>query len=115
MSTVKFDQWLNSDGSENYKCRAWVRFNGSGTVAIDASQNVTSITDNAVGDYTVNLTTAMPDVNYATAVSTDYLFARVYPDLSTTTTIRLQAARQTDFNGSTALYDATNISIVCFR
>jgi hypothetical protein len=48
-----------------YGCRAWVNFNGTGTVAIRASGNVTSITDNGVGNYTVNFTTAMPDVNYA--------------------------------------------------
>ena len=46
-------------------CRAWVNFNGSGTVAIRASFNVTSITDNGAGDYTVNLTTALSDANYA--------------------------------------------------
>jgi hypothetical protein len=39
----------------NYSCRAWVNFNGTGTVAIRASGNVTSITDNGTGDYTVNL------------------------------------------------------------
>lgn len=66
MSTAKFNQWLNSDGTENYKCRAWVNFNGTGTVAIRASGNVSSITDNGTGDYTVNFTTAMPDTNYAT-------------------------------------------------
>ena len=48
-----------------YMCRAWVNFNGSGTVAIRASGNVSSITDNGVGDYTVNFTTAMPDANYS--------------------------------------------------
>lgn len=48
-----------------YMCRAWVNFNGTGTVAIRGSGNVTSITDNAVGDYTVNFTTAMPDANYS--------------------------------------------------
>jgi hypothetical protein len=47
-----------------YGCRAWVNFNGTGTVAIRGSGNVTSITDNGTGNYTVNLTTAMPDVNY---------------------------------------------------
>jgi hypothetical protein len=46
-------------------CRAWVNFNGTGTVAIRASFNVTSITDNGTGDYTVNFTNALPDVNYA--------------------------------------------------
>jgi hypothetical protein len=48
-----------------YGARAWVNFNGTGTVAIRASGNVSSITDNGVGDYTVNFTTAMPDANYA--------------------------------------------------
>jgi len=47
-----------------YGCRAWVNFNGTGTVAISGSGNVSSITDNGVGDYTVNFTTAMPDANY---------------------------------------------------
>ena len=47
-----------------YGCRAWVNFNGTGTVAIRGSGNVSSITDNGTGNYTVNFTTAMPDVNY---------------------------------------------------
>jgi hypothetical protein len=47
-----------------YGCRAWVNFNGTGTVAIRGSGNVTSITDNGTGDYTVNFTVAMPDANY---------------------------------------------------
>lgn len=50
-----------------YGCRAWVNFNGTGTVAIRASGNVSSITDNGTGDYTVNFTTAMPDANYSIA------------------------------------------------
>lgn len=49
-----------------YGCRAWVNFNGTGTVAIRASGNVTSITDGGVGIYTVNFTNAMPNVNFAT-------------------------------------------------
>jgi hypothetical protein len=49
-----------------YMCRAWVNFNGTGTVSVRGSGNVTSITDNGTGDYTVNFTTAMPDANYAT-------------------------------------------------
>jgi len=52
-----------------YMCRAWVNFNGTGTVAIRASGNVSSITDNGTGDYTVNFTTAMPDANYAGLVT----------------------------------------------
>lgn len=48
-----------------YLCRAWVNFNGTGTVAIRASGNVTSITDNGTGNYTVNLTASMPDADYS--------------------------------------------------
>ena len=50
-----------------YGCRAWVNFNGTGTPAIRASGNVTSITDDGAGLYTVNFTTAMPDANYCVA------------------------------------------------
>jgi len=57
---------LNAAGSAPlYACRAWVNFNGTGTVAIRASGNVSSITDNGTGDYTVNFATAMPDANYS--------------------------------------------------
>lgn len=52
-----------------FGCRAWVNFNGTGAVAIRASGNVSSITDNGTGDYTVNFTTNMPDANYAIMVS----------------------------------------------
>jgi len=54
----------NIDGI-NYSCRAWVNFNGTGTVAIRSSGNVTNITDNGVGDYTVNITNALVDANYS--------------------------------------------------
>ena len=52
-----------------YGCRAWVNFNGTGTVAIRASGNVSSITDNGTGYYTVNFSTAMPDANYSSSFS----------------------------------------------
>ena len=61
---------LNATGSAPiYACRAWVNFNGTGTVAIRASGNVSSITDNGTGDYTVNFTTAMSDANYSAVAS----------------------------------------------
>jgi hypothetical protein len=58
----------------NGSAKAWVNFNGTGTVAIRRDFNVTSIVDNGTGDYTVNFTTAMTDANYvvAGAVSTVY-------------------------------------------
>ena len=52
----------------SYTCRAWVSFDGTGTVAIDASGNVTSITDQGTGDYRVNFTTSMPNANYAAVI-----------------------------------------------
>lgn len=52
-------------------CRAWVNFNGTGTIAIRSSFNVSSLTDNAVGKYTLNFTNAMPDVNYSLCGSAD--------------------------------------------
>jgi hypothetical protein len=50
-------------------CRAWVNFNGQGTVAIRAAFNVSSITDHGVGDYTLNFTTAMTDADYCVSGS----------------------------------------------
>lgn len=52
-----------------YGCRAWVNFNGTGTVAIRASGNVTSITDNGVGLYQVNFTNALVDANFAVVIT----------------------------------------------
>jgi len=48
-----------------FAARAWVNFNGTGTPSVRASGNVSSITDNGTGNFTVNFTTAMPDVDYS--------------------------------------------------
>jgi hypothetical protein len=55
----------SSQSSGQQACKAWVNFNGTGTVAIRASFNVTSITDRGTGLYTVNLTNALSDANYS--------------------------------------------------
>jgi hypothetical protein len=55
----------SSDNVINGCAKAWVNFNGTGTVAIRASYNVSSITDNGTGQYTVNFTNALADANYA--------------------------------------------------
>jgi len=61
---------LNATGSAPmFACRAWVNFDGLGTVTIRASGNVSSITDNGTGDYTVNFTTDMEAANYATTAN----------------------------------------------
>ena len=75
-SNLKFNSGYGSVATA-YGCRAWVNFNGTGTVAIRASGNVSSITDNGTGDYTVNFTTAMSDANYVAvgsscSVASDY-------------------------------------------
>lgn len=65
---------FNASGSAPvYAVRAWVNFNGTGTVAIRGSGNVSSITDNGTGDYIVNFTTALPNVNYAVALGSSNL------------------------------------------
>ena len=65
MSTLRVTTLATQAGVEVYTAKAWVNFNGTGTVAIRASGNVSSITDNGTGDYTVNFTVAMADANYS--------------------------------------------------
>ena len=68
--TAQVKTATNASGSAPiYSCRAWVNFNGTGTVAIRASGNVSSITDSGTGQYIVNFTTAMPDTNFTGQVS----------------------------------------------
>jgi hypothetical protein len=91
-----------------YGCRAWVNFNGTGTVAIRASGNVSSITDDGTGRYRVNFTTAMPDVNYAASV-TGYeggangvlgMIGNAQPYLTTSFQIVIGAASGAAFDGA---------------
>jgi hypothetical protein len=59
-------KFQDTNGVESGRlCRAWVNFNGTGTVAIRDSFNVASITDNGTGNYTVNFDVAMADANYS--------------------------------------------------
>ena len=82
---------LNAGGTAPmYACRAWVNFNGTGTVAINSSGNVSSITDNNTGDYTINFTNAMPDANYslqgtmgATAIGSNSYMIKGYANSAT--------------------------------
>ena len=108
---IKFNGWINDDGSENYKCRAWVNFNGNGTVAIRASGNVSSITDNGVGNYTVNFTTAMPDANYA-ATQWNTAYGTGWTDAPLATTgYRLKSSNST----TSAVLDAEIVMSAVFR
>lgn len=67
MSTLSVAAIKNLSGVEQYLCKAWVNFDGTGTVAIRASGNVSSITDSGVGTYIVNFTNTFADANYSVA------------------------------------------------
>jgi hypothetical protein len=69
MSTIRTDNFGPSAGGTTYSARgiakAWVNFNGTGTIAARDSENVSSLTDNGTGDYTVNFTNAFGAADYA--------------------------------------------------
>ena len=95
-------------------CRAWVNFNGTGTVAIRAAVNVSSITDNGVGDYTVNFATAMVDANYSAQSATDTSGAGVGFSISTPiSTLATNVKTRTTSSGT--LTDATTVQVAIFR
>jgi len=100
---------------EDFGTRAWVNFNGTGTVAIRGSGNVSSITDNGAGNYTVNFTTAMPDANYAVSGLKADAASRVNAnvDLGSYTLTGVQILA---FEGSPpALTDSANVHVAVFR
>jgi hypothetical protein len=106
---------FNASGSAPvYACRAWVNFDGTGTVAIRGSGNVSSITDNNTGNYTVNFTTAMSDVNFASLVScnltTDTSSIIQIINNQTTTTVQMTLS-----NPGVANYDSAYVSVAVFR
>ena len=122
MSTAKFNQWLNPDGTENYKCRAWVNFDGTGTVAIRASGNVASITDNGTGSYTINLTNALNDTNGVavangkSAVGTPASAAYFDQHIFTEPTAAGAVSVWTGWNSGTASYgDFAIVEVAVFR
>jgi hypothetical protein len=100
-----------------YACRAWANFDGTNTLAIRASGNVSSITDNGVGNYTVNFTTSMPDANYAgvtttggdTSAASSGTVGWCYS--YTTSSLHIGV---TDNNNDTS-YDNSNINVAIFR
>lgn len=106
-------------GAPLYAARAWVNFNGTGTVAIRGSGNVSSITDNGVGDYTINFTTAMPDANYAIVAtvatipnSLGLVSSRSdAPDFNKATT----GVRILTYNTGATLVDFPSVNVAIFR
>jgi hypothetical protein len=95
--------------------KAWVNFNGTGTVAIRGSFNVSSITDNGTGDYTVNFTTAMPNANYAVTalarVSGNTLTLAQFKNGGSQTTTTFSLATYTS---APALVDASEVYFAAF-
>ena len=89
---LKFNSGYGSSATA-YGVRAWVNFNGEGTVDIRSSGNVSSITDNATGNYSVNFTNAMPD--------TDYVYFGGIGDGTSTSAIRTLTCRRTSSSFST--------------
>lgn len=122
MSTLRVNTIQDSTGSSspaiNGLAKAWVNFNGTGTVAIRASLNVSSITDNGTGDYTVNFATAMSDTNYnavfgvGSQTATQSRIAMEQHDsvLRSTTQLRIYT-----LNGSFGTADTAVTSVSIFR
>jgi hypothetical protein len=102
-----------------YAARAWVNFNGTGTVAIRASGNVSSITDNGTGDYTVNFTTVMPDANYFAVAQNEYQLATLSSQAISVPQVAQTAAAYRFLvlasYGSGATYDVARIGVAIFR
>ena len=96
-----------------YGCRAWVNFNGTGTPAIRASGNVTSITDNGTGNYTVNITTAMPDVNYCFIGTSGDVSGTGDRTLRPYTYATSSVSFNSTLNGSSS--DPANVNVAIFR
>jgi hypothetical protein len=116
-ATVPIDTVVNGTA------KAWVNFNGTGTVAIRASFNVASITDNGVGDYTLNFAVAMVDVNYANTFGSNTDIASgnfvatmgVSSSSGSVLTKTVSALRVTMKNQSWVATDATESNITIFR
>lgn len=121
MSTLRVNTIQDTAGSGSPSiagaAKAWVNFNGAGTVAIRAALNVSSITDLGVGDYTVNFATALPDASYAiTSTGSNGNADGLIPWVANNQTAPNTSAfriRYGAFNGT--LSDATYQSIAVFR
>jgi hypothetical protein len=110
---LKFNSGYGSAATA-YGCRAWVNFNGTGTPAIRASGNVSSITDVSAGYYVVNFTTAMPDANYAAVVTTDTYGVHILGTVSTSG-CQVQIGYVNNTSGGVTLGDVGTICCSFFR
>lgn len=125
MSTLRVNTLQNAAGTGqpamSGAAKAWVNFNGTGTVAIRAAFNVSSITDGGVGDYTVNFTTALEDANYsfvasAAAQYTNSLTLYAGQDANDTrSTTQLNFKTIYNNASSVAPDDSPNVNVAVFR
>lgn len=118
MSTLRVNTLQTQAGVEVYTAKAWVNFNGTGTVAIRASGNVSSITDNGTGDYTVNFTVAMADANYSmpsSSANTGPTMSVASPQLAATPFTTTTARVETRNPSSGALLDCQFVCLAFFR
>ena len=107
---------LNVNGlAPMYACRAWVNFNGTGTVAIRASGNVSSITDGGVGVYTVNLTTAISDANGAALASGNVDVSTPNAQVSKAAMASSSAVNVICAAGTNSAIDYAYVSVLVFR
>lgn len=107
----------DSGVAPSYSCRAWVNFNGTGTIKIRSSGNVSSIVDLAVGAYTVNFTNAMPDVNYAVSLGQSDSNSGVYGANTAfnTNSTSLQYRVLVNTSNVYGPFDPTNVCLSVFR
>jgi hypothetical protein len=120
-SNLQFNSGYGSVATA-YGCRAWVNFNGTGTVAIRASGNVSSITDNGVGDYTVNFTNAVSDTNYSTIMTTrgtnvdgNGVLIQGPRSGSTYSTTAVRVSVTSAIASSSGMFDADSVYVAIFR
>lgn len=108
-----------SGSAPSYAARAWANWNGTGTVALRASGNVSSITDLGAGFYVMNFTTALPDTNYAYTVgfnpttdpfNTSFTMGHVNSGVKSTTQLQMQTT-----HSSGVMFDFTEICVAVFR
>jgi hypothetical protein len=110
-----------SGSAPSYSARAWVNFNGTGTVAIRASGNVSSITDNGAGLYAVNFTTNMPDADYSVTTAIGWNGSSVSSNSVAMIRDNLVAPSVNSFHLATAFastgtaYDVEKIYVAIFR
>jgi hypothetical protein len=88
--------------------KSWIRFNGSGTIAINDNFNCSSITDNGTGDYTMTMQTAMSNANYAQTcgagdVDHGAKINIAFTDANTTTAMRVRLAAAVSGNGDSSI------------